>query len=124
MTTQIIKHIAATLLFLLGASLAYAHTQAISTSPKSGSVLEASPPAIVITFKEAASLTSVSLAHVPSKSKRKLTFSPSGSATEFTIDDPRLEAGANVVTWTALSKDGHVVKGTIMLTVKAPAGSG
>lgn len=106
---------------MFAAVVAFAHTSAISTTPKSGSVLDASPPAISITFKEAARLTAVSVVHLDSKAQRKLTFAPSGNATEFKIDDPQLPAGKSVVSWTALSKDGHVVKGAIVLTVKAPA---
>jgi methionine-rich copper-binding protein CopC len=114
------KYIATLMLFAFGTSLALAHTSATSTTPKSGSVLDASPPAITITFKEAARLTSA-VVHQEGKPERKLTFAPNTAATEFKIDQPQLEPGKSEVHWTALSKDGHVVKGTIALTVKAPA---
>jgi methionine-rich copper-binding protein CopC len=54
------------------------------------------------------------------KPDRKLSFAPSTSAKMFKIDDPRLEPGKNEVVWTALSADGHVIKGTIEITIKAP----
>lgn len=107
-------------LLALVASAALAHTSATGTTPKSGSVLDASPANIGITFKEAARLTSV-VVHQEGKPERKLTFTPQGSATEFSIDNPALEPGKSEVRWTALSKDGHVVKGVIVLTVKKSA---
>jgi methionine-rich copper-binding protein CopC len=117
--SALMKYVCAWLLLTLAAS-ALAHTSATSTLPKSGSVLDASPATIGITFKEAARLTSV-VVHQEGKPERKLTFTPSGSATEFTIENPGLEPGKSEVRWTALSKDGHVVKGVIVLTVKAAA---
>src|SRR5687768_3599464 len=91
------KQTIAALMLTLGAGFALAHTSAISTTPKSGSILDASPPTISIAFKEAARLTSVSVVNQDTKQQRKLTFTPSGSATEFKIDNPQLEPGKSVV---------------------------
>lgn len=120
MSAAFLKHVVAWLLVAFGTSTAIAHTSAISTTPKTGSVLDASPSKIGITFKEAARLTSV-VVQTDGKPDRKLAFTPEGSATEFSIENPALEAGKSEVRWTALSKDGHVVKGVIVLTVKAPS---
>lgn len=107
------------LLATFGMSLASAHTSVTSTAPKTGSQLDKSPEAITITFKDAARLTSVSV-HQEGKPERKLTFTPENSAAEFTIAKPHLDTGKSTVRWTALSKDGHAVKGEIVLTVAAP----
>ncbi len=107
-------------LLLQWSVLALAHTAAISTSPKTGAVLDSSPAEITITFKEAARLTSV-IVQQEGKPDRKLEFAPSTSAAEFKIANPQLEVGRSHVRWTALSKDGHVVKGLIDLTVKPVA---
>jgi len=98
-------------------ALAVAHTPATSTNPKSGSVLEQSPPTIQITFKDAVRMTSVVVAQ-EGKPERKLESSPQETATTFTIAKPELTAGRSEVRWTALSKDGHVMKGVIDLTIK------
>jgi methionine-rich copper-binding protein CopC len=37
----------------------FAHTSAVSTSPKTGAILEQSPPSIEITFKDPVRITSV-----------------------------------------------------------------
>lgn len=96
------------------------HSTLKKTSPASGSVLAASPEKISIEFNEAARLTAVVAAGADG-SERRLKFEPENSATLFTVLAPQLAPGRNEVRWTALSKDGHVIKGTIILVVKPPA---
>jgi methionine-rich copper-binding protein CopC len=103
------------LLLALTTSLSLAHTTA-TTSPKSGSVLSASPAAIEIKFEHEASLTSV-VVTAAGKPDRKLEYSPKSSAKSFTISNANLAAGRNEIQWKALSKDGHVVSGSIVLTI-------
>jgi len=119
MPSRTAKLICASVLLTLMTTV-FAHTSAIETSPKSGSILVRSPATIEITFAEAARLTSVVVAQA-GKPERKLAFAPTHSATTFRIEDPALEPGRNEVRWIALSKDGHVVKGTIVLTIQADA---
>ena len=107
-------------LLMTASTLACAHTSAVSTNPKSGSVLEQSPPNVEITFKDAVRMTSV-VAVQEGKPERKLESSPQASATNFKIVNPQLGIGRNEIRWIALSKDGHVVKGVIELTLKAAA---
>jgi methionine-rich copper-binding protein CopC len=107
-------------LLMTVSTLGSAHTSAVSTNPKSGSVLEQSPPSVAITFKDAVRMTSV-LAVQEGKPERKLESSPQASATVFTIANPQLETGRTEIRWIALSKDGHVIKGVIELTLKAAA---
>ena len=116
-TTMIVV---ATLLlqFALPAS---AHTAVTGTKPKSGSVLEQSPPVIEMTFEHAVHLTSVVLLEA-GKAERKLAFTPIGGATSFKLPDPSLGPGRNEIRWKALSSDGHVVTGSLILVIK-PASS-
>ena len=100
---------------------AQAHTAVAGTVPKSGSVLARSPPVIEINFEHPAHLTSVVLVQ-SGKPERKLSFTPGGGATSFKLPDPNLEAGRNEIRWKALSGDGHVVAGSLILVVR-PAGS-
>jgi methionine-rich copper-binding protein CopC len=105
---------------LLPAMAALAHTTVASTSPKNGAVLAASPPVIEINFRAAASLTSVVLV-APGQPERKLEFSPKSSATSFKLPNPALVAGRNEIQWKALSKDGHVINGSLVLVIDAGA---
>jgi methionine-rich copper-binding protein CopC len=119
MSTLLIRFASACLLLGLG-SYAFAHTSAVSTTPKSGSMLEHSPPSIEITFKDPVRITSIVVQH-DGKPERKLESSPKTSAATFKIDNPQLEPGLSHVRWIALSQDGHVIKGVIDLTIKAAA---
>lgn len=104
-----------------------AHSTIKGTSPASGSILPATPDRISIEFNESARLTAVIVASADG-SERKLAFAPESSDTVFTVEAPQLEEGRNEVRWTALSKDGHPIKGTIIIVVRpgattpAPAG--
>lgn len=105
------------LLAALAPVAALAHSTLKRTDPASGAVLATSPPSVVLEFNEPARLTSV-VAVAADQSERKLEFTPSGSATTFTVAEPSLEAGRNELRWKALSKDGHPVSGTVILVIK------
>lgn len=105
---------------VLLASDATAHSTIKSTTPASGSIVPASPEKISIEFNEAARLIAVFVV-AGGAAQRKLTFEPAGSATSFTMTAPQLTPGRNEVRWTALSKDGHPIKGTIIIVVKPGA---
>jgi methionine-rich copper-binding protein CopC len=111
--------IAAASLLLQFAAPAYAHTAVAGTNPKSGSVLERSPAVVEISFEHAAHLTSVVLV-AAGKPERKLAFTPSGGATTFRLPDPALAPGRNEIRWKALSSDGHVVSGSMVLVIRPP----
>lgn len=100
-------------------SAAYAHTTLQSSTPASGSIVPQSPERLTLVFIESTRLTSVLL--VNAAGERRLAFSPSGSALEFHVDDPDFAAGRNEVQWRALSLDGHVVAGSVIVVVRAPA---
>jgi methionine-rich copper-binding protein CopC len=102
-------------LLILTANLSIAHTAA-TTTPKSGTELTQSPPTIEIKFEHEASLTSVVVVEA-GKPERKLEFAPKGSGKVFTVSNANLAAGRSEIQWKALSKDGHVVSGTIVLVI-------
>jgi copper resistance protein C len=96
---------------------ALAHTTVTGTKPKSGSVLEGSPPVVEINFKHAVHLTSVVVLEA-GKAERKLAFTPSGAATSFRLPAPNLGRGRSEIRWKALSSDGHVISGSLILVIK------
>jgi copper resistance protein C len=98
-------------------STAHAHSTVKSTTPKSGAVLTASPPEVVIELNEAARLTSLIVVE-PDGSERKLTFEPAGRSTRFTAPSPALPSGRSELQWKALSKDGHPISGKIIVVIK------
>ena len=110
---------AAALLLAITGSTALAHTTLQSSTPASGSVLTASPPVLTLTFADPLRMTAITL--VTASGERNLTFRPGGSACTFTVQRPRLEPGRNEVRWRALSQDGHVMEGSIIIVLRPPA---
>ena len=94
-----------------------AHTTVEKTKPATDAPLDSSPPTIEIQFKHAVQMTSV-VVFDAAKSERKLTFTPATSAALITINEPALQPGRNEIRWKGLSKDGHVITGTLVFTVK------
>jgi len=120
MNFRVTKVIAASFVLALPAASLFAHTTVTSTMPKSGSVLDQSPPIIEISFRETARLTSVVVIEA-GKTSRRLKFAPSGSATVFKIENPHLGPGSNQIHWKALSMDGHAIGGSLVLVIKPAA---
>ena len=120
MACRFARSIVVSVLLGLSATHAIAHTTVVGTAPKSGSVLEQSPPVVEITFQDAVRLTSVVVIDA-SNAERKLEFAPSDSAVTFKLNRPQLGPGRNEIRWKALSKDGHVISGSLILTIAAAA---
>jgi methionine-rich copper-binding protein CopC len=117
MTSSIVKAAAAALLLALPGAASLAHTSVATTTPKTGAVLEQSPPVIEIQFREEARMTSVVVVE-PGKAARKLAYTPNAAAMVFKIADAALGPGRSEIQWKALSKDGHVVSGAIVLVIQ------
>lgn len=118
MTRAFLALLAALLLIAPGAAL-QAHSALQGSSPASGSVLTRSPAAVTLTFNEPTRLTSLVL--VTTDGKRRLAFAPTRSARSFTTRAPRLALGRNEIRWRALSQDGHVVEGSIIIVLRRPS---
>ncbi|CAL4869443.1 hypothetical protein MMA231_03735 (plasmid) [Asticcacaulis sp. MM231] len=93
-----------------------AHTALTGSVPESGAILEQSPPSIALTFASPVRLTQIRDVN-GSKSKR-LPFAPTGKSDSFTVQAPNLPAGRNELRWKALSEDGHVMEGTILVVIR------
>lgn len=109
---------AAIALILAPLSPVLAHTALKSASPASGTVLTAPPPVLTLTFLQPTRLTSLVL--VNTAGEKALPFKPGGSALTFTTAKPALAPGRNEIRWRALSEDGHVVEGSIILVLRKP----
>lgn len=91
---------------------ALAHTTLESSTPPNGARLEQSPASIEMKFHHPLNLTAVTVVDA-SKTERKLEFAPHAAATTFQLSNPQLVAGHNEIKWKGLSKDGHVVTGSL-----------
>jgi methionine-rich copper-binding protein CopC len=95
---------------------ATAHTPLTGSVPESGTILNASPPAISLTFAGPVRLTKLS--DLNGTKERRLSFSPTSKSETFTAQSPNLPAGRNELRWKALSEDGHVMEGTILVIIR------
>jgi copper resistance protein C len=102
--------------------VADAHTTVESSRPPNEAVLAQSPPTIEIKFKHPVQMTSI-VAVQADKTERKLAFTPMASAAVITLDNPALTAGRTEIRWKGLSKDGHVIDGTLVYTIKSTSAS-
>ncbi len=107
---------------LIFALAAGAHTTVAGAKPENGAVLDHSPPSIELKFKHAVQMTSIVVTEAD-KSERKLAFAPTTSTALITIDNPELKVGRNEIRWKALSKDGHVIGGTLTYVIKPTSAS-
>ncbi|HTE39347.1 MAG TPA: copper resistance protein CopC [Steroidobacteraceae bacterium] len=113
--------LAATFLaFLLSVSGASAHTTLASSTPKGGSTLEQSPAVIEFAFHDAVRITSV-VVMGEDKKERRLEFVAGDKPNSFKLPQPKLAIGHNDVQWKGMSKDGHVVSGSLAYTIKPAA---
>ena len=103
------------------ASLAHAHAHLTSSVPADASRLSTSPPNLVLNFSEAAVLTAASI-QKPGAAPRKLLPLPTRAAPQVSFALPPLAPGAYVVSWRALSADGHIMPGSVHFTIAAGSG--
>lgn len=113
----LIKHFAAACLVLGLTSPALAHTPLKTSTPSSGSILTESPDAITLDFGDPVVLTYAAKSQGVTDPV-KLEYAPKGRSATYTISAPDLPAGRNEIHWKALSPDGHVLDGTIILVIK------
>lgn len=109
-----LKFILALSLYLSAAT--FAHTPLKQVTPASGSIVSTSPESVTLEFAQPVRLTLVSIESADGNT-RQLEFSPSGSADTFTTVAPALMPGRNAIQWKALSPDGHVIEGTVILVL-------
>jgi copper transport protein len=97
-------------------ALAWAHTHLVRSVPADGSTVASGPAKFVLTFAEPAKLTTLSLQKGTEPAK-KITPLPTAPAAEISVPAPQLAPGKYVLTWRAVSDDGHVMPGKVTFTV-------
>jgi methionine-rich copper-binding protein CopC len=100
------------------AALAHAHLQ--KTVPANGSVVNAAPASVILTFSEAAKLTACWL-QKQNGSKEKVSGFSTTPAQQISVPLPPLEPGTYVLSWRVMGDDGHVLPGQTQFTVAASA---
>ncbi len=112
---------AAALMLMAGAGAAFAHAKMTGSVPKDGATVAAGLAQIEMTFSHPMRLTllrvhrSADDRDVPLNGVLAKTFAQSAK-----VGIDALTAGAYDVAWTAVSEDGHVMRGRFAFTVADP----
>lgn len=110
---------AAALLSLAAAAApAAAHASLVSTSPVDGAHLDRPPDAVSVTFDEPVSVPTGGLRAFDSRGRRiddGQVARPSAESASLAL--PALRDGAYVVTWRAVSADGHPIRGAFLFSL-------
>ncbi|MEO8757768.1 MAG: copper chaperone PCu(A)C [Devosia sp.] len=118
---QILAVFAIVLLLLGGTTAAFAHAGLISAVPADGSVLDAAPTDLILSFTEPVSPISFSLIGVGGNP----VALPTGRIDDASVEVPLptgLGKGSYLFSWRVTSEDGHPVNGTVGFAIGAPSG--
>jgi methionine-rich copper-binding protein CopC len=104
-----------------GAATALGHTGAVSSAPRSGSVLAHTPARVTIVFAGPVARVGTVRATRNGKEnlvKRKFVSPRNASVVELKRPGPRKQAGAYRVVWRVTGPDGHPVSGVVGFRVR------
>jgi len=96
-----------------------AHAHLVSSQPADGATVASPPASVTLVFSESAKVTALSLQAAGDKSPRKIAVSTAEDAVTHAIALPTLTAGDYILTWHALSDDGHVTSGTVKFSLRS-----
>jgi copper transport protein len=106
----------------LRAPVASAHASVSSTSPEAGSTVAESPREVTITFDQGISVPNGGVRVLNEQAERIGVEKPRvgakpGLANTVSVAVPALRGGAYVVSWRAISEDGHPIRGAFTFRV-------
>jgi copper transport protein len=106
----------------LGAPVASAHASVSATSPEAGSTVAESPREVTITFDQGISVPNGGVRVLNEQAERIGIEKPRvgakpGQTNTVSVAVPALRNGAYVVSWRAISEDGHPIRGAFTFRV-------
>ena len=102
----------------IGATGTLAHSKMAKTVPSEGATVKAGLSAITLGFSKPVRLMLVKVKNTASNSDVKAEFKPASRyKTSFPFTVAPLNTGSHEVSWTAVAKDGHVMKGKLKFNV-------
>lgn len=107
--------------FLIGsflASIALAHTTVKSATLEEGGVYETMPDVFELVFAQRVGLATFTLKDSDGQNVEVEFKPPKSMETKFSIPLPALESGLYQMSWRAVAKDGHILKGGLSFTVQ------
>jgi copper transport protein len=114
--------LAFTLVCLLPAAPALAHSALIASEPADGATVEIAPRQFSLSFNEPVSPLVLNLVRPDGTSAPLDHYAPKDAT--LVIDAPQLTDGTHVLVWRVVSADGHPVSGSLIFSVGAPSVGG
>jgi len=109
----------AAVLLVAGIAAALAHGKMNASIPKDGEIVAAGLSEIQLQFSKSLRLTLIHVRHVENQTEIAVRSElPESFVDSARIAVDALQAGSYEVSWTAVSKDGHVMKGSFAFSVK------
>jgi methionine-rich copper-binding protein CopC len=99
---------------------AFAHTHIRATSIADNAVVAQSPANFTVAFTEPAAIANLTLTTTADAPVALSYQPPQGFATSYQIPMPHLDAGAYVISWRMIARDGHVMNGVVHFSIHAP----
>jgi len=115
---SLIPWIATAAFLVTGLVEAHAHLQ--SSSPANHATLSVAPETVRLEFQEPVQLTALSIKNGNGEA-RKIAPLPATASKTFAVPLPPIDAGTYVITWRAVSDDGHEMSATIQFSVRPAA---
>lgn len=116
----LLKVVLLALLMLVGTAPSFAHATLVGSVPADRAVLETPPETLVLRFNEPVSPLTATLIAPGETAGVPAELIPAGN--ELTVTFPQtLGEGTHVVSWRAVSGDGHPIAGTTVFSIGAPA---
>jgi len=100
------------------APIAMAHTKVQSATLEDGGVYQAMPDVFDLVFAQKVGLATFSIKDSEGQAVEIDFTPPKSREAKFSIPMPNLQSGRYEMTWRAVSKDGHIVKGGLSFTVR------
>lgn len=109
----------AAVLIVAGIAAALAHAKMSASIPKDGETVVAGLSEIQLRFSKPLRLTLIHVRHVEGQTEIAARSElPKSFVDSAKVAVDALQAGSYEVSWTAVSKDGHVMKGSFAFSVK------
>lgn len=114
---KFLRTLFAAILVLSFSGAALAHTTITRSNIEDGAELAAAPAAFEFSFGAEVGLAGLELETLAGDPVELDFERPKKMGKDFSVPLPELEAGAYILKWRAVAKDGHVMKGEVDFTV-------
>lgn len=97
----------------------FSHSKMSNSAPAEGQTIQPGLSEITLRFSKSVRVMVVKVRNITAATDAQIELKPARNfATSYAFPVAPLKPGAHAVFWSAVAKDGHVMKGTLKFTVK------